>query len=135
MPSSSHALQHAIFSALSANTQLTTVLGAARIYDQVPQPAEYPYVTFGQSSVRDADVALSAGDEHVVTLHVWSRARGRAETHAVIDQLRAALHDQSLSLIGHRLINLRHDFSEARRDPDGETIHGIVRLRAVTEPI
>ena len=48
--------------------------------------------------------------------------------------VRTALHDQPLTLTGHRLINLRHEFSEARRDPDGETIHGIARFRAVTEP-
>ena len=34
----------------------------------------------------------------------------------------------------HHLVNLRHEFSEARLDPDGDTFHGIVRYRAVTEP-
>ena len=48
--------------------------------------------------------------------------------------VRTALHDQPLTLAGHRLINLRHELSEARRDPDGDTIHGIARFRAVTEP-
>ncbi len=48
--------------------------------------------------------------------------------------MRAALNDQQLSLDGHRLVNLRHELSEARRDPDGETYHGIARFRAVTEP-
>ena len=49
-------------------------------------------------------------------------------------ELRAALHDQPLTLSGHRLINLRHEHSEARREPDGETYHGIARFRATTEP-
>jgi hypothetical protein len=35
---------------------------------------------------------------------------------------------------GHSLINLRHQHSEVRRDPDGETLHGLARFRAVTEP-
>jgi hypothetical protein len=48
--------------------------------------------------------------------------------------VRTALHDQALSLAGHRLVNLRHELSEARREPDGDTTHGIVRYRAVTEP-
>jgi hypothetical protein len=43
------------------------------------------------------------------------------------------LHDQDLTLSGHRLVNLRHESSEARRDSDGETFHGIARFRAVTE--
>jgi Protein of unknown function (DUF3168) len=135
MSSSALALQQAIFTTLVANPALTAVLGAQRIYDQVPQPATYPYVTFGQSTVRSSDTSTLASDEHVVTLHVWSRARGRQETHAAIDTIRSALHDQPLALEAHRLINLRHDFSEARRDPDGETVHGIIRLRAVTEPL
>ena len=48
--------------------------------------------------------------------------------------IRAVLHDQPLVLADHYLINLRHEFSEARLDPDGDTFHGIVRYRAVTEP-
>jgi len=51
----------------------------------------------------------------------------------VIAAARDALHDQALALTGHRLINLRHEYSEVRRDNDGETFHGIVRFRAVTE--
>jgi hypothetical protein len=35
---------------------------------------------------------------------------------------------------GVRLVNLRHEFSEVRRDADGETSRGLVRFRAVTEP-
>ncbi len=40
-----------------------------------------------------------------------------------------------LTLAGHRLVNLRQEFAEHRREPDGETIHGIARFRAVTEPV
>jgi hypothetical protein len=39
-----------------------------------------------------------------------------------------------VTLVDHELVNLRHEFSEARPDPDGDTFHGIVRYRAVTEP-
>jgi hypothetical protein len=134
MPSSAHALQTAIFATLTADAALATLLGAPRVFDQVPQPATYPYVTFGQSTVRDGDTSSTPADEHIVTLHVWSRAHGRQETHGVMAAIRSALHDQPLLLTGHHLINIRHDFSDARRDPDGDTIHGIVRLRAVTEP-
>jgi hypothetical protein len=49
--------------------------------------------------------------------------------------LKIALHDAALTLSGHRLVNLRHELSEARRESDGDTYHGIVRFRAVTEPL
>ncbi len=135
MPSSAHALQQSIFSTLGAEPSIVALLGEPRIYDQVPQPAAYPYVSFGQSIIRDASTSTDLSDEHMLTLHIWSRAEGRKETHELIDAVRSALHDRPLTLVGHRLINLRHEFSEARREPDGDTIHGLVRLRAVTEPL
>jgi hypothetical protein len=67
-------------------------------------------------------------------VHVWSGARGKKEAHEILGAVRAALHDRPLSLAGHSLVNLRHEHSEVRRASDGETIHGLARFRAVTEP-
>lgn len=134
MPSSSWALQKSIYEALSADAAVTGLLGAGRIYDDTPQRSPMPYLTFGQSTLRDWSTGTDAGDEHVLTLHVWSRAEGRRQTHEIMRALRNALHERALTLEGHHLVNLRHELSEARREPDGETYHGIVRLRAVTEP-
>lgn len=134
MPSAAWALQQSVFSALAGNATLVALLGAPRVYDDVPQATPFPYVTFAQSQARDWSTGTEDGAEHILTLHVWSRAKGRKETHEIMDAVRAALHDQPLGLTAHRLVNIRHEFSEARRDPDGETYHGIVRYRAVTEP-
>jgi hypothetical protein len=45
------------------------------------------------------------------------------------------LHDQALPLAGHRLVNLQLQFAEARQEPDSPAYHGILRFRAVTEPL
>lgn len=135
MPSASFALQQSIYAALAADAALTTLLGAPRIFDDVPQKSDFPYLTLGQSSVRDWSTGTESGDEHILTVHVWSRASGRKQTHEIMGALKSALHNRALTLAGHRLVNLRHEFSDARREPDGETYHGIVRLRAVTEPV
>ncbi|MFV0294846.1 MAG: DUF3168 domain-containing protein [Hyphomicrobiaceae bacterium] len=134
MSNPSWALQQAVHAALSTDPALLAVLGAPRIYDDVPRKTPFPYLTLGQSTLRDWSTGTEDGHEHLLTLHVWSRASGRNETHAIMAAIEMALHDQSLPLVGHRLINLRHQFSEARREPDGVTYHGIVRFRAVTEP-
>jgi hypothetical protein len=134
MASASWALQQAIFAALTADAALIALLGGERVWDDVPTRADFPYVTFAQTSERDWSTGSEDGAEHVLTLHVWSRAGGRKETHEIMGAVRTALNDAALSLSGYRLINLRHEFSEARRDADGETFHGIVRFRAVTEP-
>jgi hypothetical protein len=133
MSSAGFALQQAIFEKLAGDAATVGALGGTRIYDEVPARAEFPFVTFGQSTERDWTTGTDEGYEHLVTLHVWSRGHGRKEAEAVIAAARDALHDQALSLAGHRLINLRHEYSEARRDTDGETFHGIARFRAVTE--
>ncbi len=136
MPSASFALQAALFAALTADAGLAPLLGSPpRLYDDVPPRPAFPYVTFGQSTETDWSTGTDPGSEHVLTLHIWSKAAGRKEAQAIAAAIQSALHDAALSLSGHRLVNLRHEHSEARRDPDGETIHGLVRFRAVTEPV
>lgn len=134
MPSSSWALQQALYAALAADAPLIAVIGPPRLYDDVPPGAQFPYVTLGQSTTRDWSTGSESGDEHTVTLHVWSRAGGRREVHEIMGAVKSALHNRALTLAGHRLVNLRHELSETRRDADGKTYHGLVRLRAVTEP-
>ena len=133
--SASAALQSAIYAKLAADPPLLALLGTPRIYDDAPQDAPFPYLTFGASTARDWSTATEPGEEHLVTLHVWSRARGRREAFALVNAIRAALHDQSLALVGHRLVNLRQEFADTRPDPESDTHHGLVRLRAVSEPL
>jgi hypothetical protein len=130
----SWALQRGVYQALAGSCDVTTLLGGARIYDDAPQDAAFPFVTLGQSVIRDWSTGTEDGAEHNLTLHVWSRGGGKKQTLEIIETIKAVLHDQPLLLADHHLVNLRHEFSEARLDPDGDTFHGIVRYRAVTEP-
>ncbi len=134
MPSSSHALQQAVFAALSASAGLVARLGAPRIFDGAPQGTPFPYLTFGQSRVVDWSTGTESGAEHQLTLHVWSRAVGRRECVEIMSEAGAVLHDASLGLDGHHLVNLRLELREVRREPDGETWRGLLRFRATTEP-
>jgi hypothetical protein len=132
--SASWSLQKAIFDALSADAALTALLEPGRIYDDVPQGSPLPYISLGQATAQDWSTGSEEGTEHLLTVHVWSGARGKKQAHEILGAIRAALHDRPLTLAGHRLVNLRHEHSEVRRAPDGETIHGLARFRAVTEP-
>ena len=127
-------LQKAIFEALAADAGLTTALGGPRIHDHAPANVAFPYVTFGRTSVYDWSTGTESGTEQLLTLHVWSKAKGKAETLAIMELARRALHDKDLALEGHRLINLRAEFEEARYDEDLAVHHGLLRFRAVTEP-
>lgn len=135
MASAGWDLQQAVHAALSGDAALLALLGGAKIYDGAPQDAAFPYVVIDQMQQRDWSTGTEAGAEHMLMLHVWSRYGGKKEAHAVADACRAALEGALLTLAGHRLINLRHQYSELKRDADGETQHGVLRFRAVTEPL
>jgi hypothetical protein len=135
MTAASWALQRSIYQALTASPEVTALLGGERIYSNPPPAAQFPYITLGQTVNLDWSMGTEDGTEHSFTLHVWSRADSAAQVHEIIQVIRMVLHNQALALEDHFLVNLRHEFTEARLDPDGETMHGIVRYRAVTEPV
>src|SRR6056297_272253 len=129
------ALQKAVWSAVTNDTGVIQALGGPHVYDDVPRRTPLPYVTFGTSEVRDWSTGCEDAHEHVMTLMVWTPARGRKRAAAIMEALRAALHERALILDGHRLVSLRHDYSEVRREEDGERLRGLVRFRALSEPV
>jgi hypothetical protein len=128
------ALRAAIRGALIADAPLTSLLGGEKIYDEPPRDAALPYVTLGEDAVSDGSTATESGDEHALTLHVWSRQGGHREAQMIAGALLEALADASLAPEGHRFANLRFIAADVRREADGRTYHGVVRLRALTEP-
>ena len=135
MSASAVALRAAIRDTLAADTPLISLLGGAKIYDEPPRDAELPYVTLGEDVISDGSTATEAGDEHSLMLHVWSRQGGHREAHVLAGAVLEALIDAQLILDGHHLANLRFIVADVRREGDGRTYHGLVRLRALTEPI
>jgi hypothetical protein len=127
------ALQKAVYVRLTGDAGVLAALNGAKVYDHVPRRTPKPYITFGRNVVRDFSASGSEAHEHDLALHVWAGAKGRKETAAILEAVRAALHDSALVLDAHRLINLRHTSSEITREDDGETLEGIARFRAVTE--
>lgn len=127
------ALQKAVVAALTADAAVGALIGD-RIYDATPRNATFPYLTIGQTNLVDWSTGTEAGAEHELMLHAWSRERGKREVYAIAEAVAAVLHDAALTLDGHALVNLRLEFSDTRRDPDGITYHAALRFRAVTEP-
>ena len=125
-------LQKAIFEALAANGALAALVGT-RVFDHAPANAAFPYITFGRTSVYDWSTGTESGTEQFFTLHVWSKAKGKKEALEIMELVRSTLHDAALELEGHKLVNLRLEFSEARYDDRNEAHHGLLRFRAVVE--
>ena len=129
----SWALQKAVFEALTANANLMGAISG--VYDHVPADSAFPYVTIGETTVTDWSSKTFDGQAHSVTLHVWSRARGRKELKEILALTYDTLNGAALSIEGQQLVDLRFDFAQTLLDADGLTFHGIQRYRAVTRAL
>ncbi len=128
-------LQEALYGAFVGDANLTSLLGGSKIYDLAPRRTKPPYITIGMTQERDWSTSTEGGSEHVVTLHCWTENKGRKLADEILQSVKEIMASASLSMSNHGLVNLVYEFSEIRRDPDGETLHGLVRYRIVTEPI
>lgn len=143
------AIQKAVYELLIADATLATLLAPSDIegsptrpavYDFAPQAAaseddsKFPYVTIGEDTAAEFDTDDIDGQETTLTLHAWSRQRGRKEVKQILDALYAALHDAALTVEGSHALFCYWEFSEALPvDDDGITQHGVTRFRIVTQ--
>jgi hypothetical protein len=126
-------LQRAVYQTLSADASIKAELGdPARIYDDPPGDAVFPYLTIGEARAKDWS-GVEGAFEHDLRLHVFSRYAGRREVKRILGAVYDALHDASMTLAGHALVNIRFVFGDAFRRVDGETYQGVARFRAVTQ--
>lgn len=134
MSSANLELQKAVYTALKGDAAVVTLLGGNKFFDHVPPASAFPYVTFGRTTVYDWSTDSDVGSEHLFTIHVWSRAGGKSQTLGIMSEIERIMTSVPLQIEGHRLINLRLEFSEALNDDDRDGYHGLLRYRTVTEP-
>ncbi len=132
--SASWSVQKSLVQALKSDVVLSGLLSGQNVFDHVPQRSPWPFVSIGNVASRDLSMSDSeSGAEHFVTVHVWSRAKGKKQCYEIMEVVRSILHDSHPTVEGHALVNLRYVSSDVGLDPDGETVHGVMRFRVVTE--
>jgi len=124
------ALQSSVYTALNV-CAITSTLSCG-VYDEVVEGNSYPFITLGEETAIDYSTNNLVGAETTINIHVWSRYKGSKQTKQILDKIHDLLHDVSLTVSGVNLINLRFEYSDIMRDPDGITRHGVMRFRAIT---
>ena len=124
-------LQAAVFAELGGDAALLAALGGERIYAQAPADVAYPYIGFGLTGVYDWVTSTEKDTEQLFTLHIWSKAKGEAETVGIMEVARARLAGRVMPLDNHQPVDLKLEFAEARYDEDLAVHHGLLRFRAV----
>jgi len=122
-------LQTTIYSALNVSA-ITSNLGCG-VYDEVLENATYPFISLGEETAIDYSTKDTNGGEYTINIHIWSQYKGAKQTKEIMDKIHDLLHDSNLTVSGFNLINLRFEFSDIMRDPDGVTRHGVMRFRAI----
>jgi hypothetical protein len=130
-------IQKAVYNALSTNAPLMAVVKG--VYDSVPQSedsgkdSDFPYVTVGDDTTLDWDTDTSLGKEATITIHTWSRYRGRTELKQIQGLVYNALHLVNLNVVGYDTVLCLSEFAESMMDPDGLTRHGVQRFRMIID--
>lgn len=121
-------LQKAIFAQLDGNL-------SDAVYDHVPAHAAFPFIVVGDATASDWGASELDGEEHALSIHIWSRYHGRMQMKQMMGEIKAALTQPLPALAGHVLVDLRFVFADEFPDPDGISRHGVVRFRALTHPV
>ncbi|MEM7303625.1 MAG: DUF3168 domain-containing protein [Pseudomonadota bacterium] len=135
MPNAASDLQQGLYQTLTGDTELSGLLGANSVFDHFPNRAAHPYIVISRATSTDWSTSTEDGLEHQITFHIWSKDRSRAEVNAIRSRVEVLLSDAQISLNDNHLVNLTLEFAEARHDSESGYLHGIMRFRAVTEPV
>ena len=105
-----------------------------RIFDNLPEQAEFPYIVMGEVSGRDWSDKFEPGQEVFSTVHIWSQYPGRKEAAEMQDAVLRALTSSPLALgPDFHAVFVALDMSEMIIDIDGTTRHGVVRMKYLIE--
>lgn len=135
MSDASWALQSAVYARLKTDARVKAALGdPARIFDSPPEDAVFPYLTLGESRVGDW-AGVSGGQEHELRFYAYSQYGGRREVKRIISAVYDAIHETRFDVPGFHLVNMRYVFADVLRRREPDTYQGVMRYRAVTQPL
>ena len=130
--------QKAVYEALVANADI--IANSIPVYDAVPQPetvenSQYPYITIGEDNHNSIDTDTENMNQVSITVNVWSRQLGRAETKRIQGYIYDTLHRARLEQNGFNFVNIMQDSSTSFYDADGITRHGVQTFNLIIEEL
>ena len=122
-------LQSAVYSLLSGDSSLDTLIGDGRIYDSVaPQDSAYPYVVIGMETVTDLGTKSLDGNLYNLNIEVWSQYRGQKQIKEVMERIYNLVNNVSISVSGADSVMSYVSSTTTMTEVDGITRHGIVNV-------
>jgi hypothetical protein len=127
-------VQKALFGLFTKDTVLTSLIDK-RVYDYVPQELGtlvFPFVHIGEHTWGDGGCKTAEGYDGEITIHAWSRQRSNEEVMKIQAAVCSMIHGQQLKLPSGVCYVCRLSFQTVMRDPDGQTLHGVLKFHIQT---
>lgn len=131
---SSAELQKIVFDTLKANSDVMAL--ANGIYDSVPSNpfgTKNSYISFGPSDTHDDGTDCAISLQTTLQIDVWSRAVGSVECKKLVDLVRRAFTNKSLTLTENAFVDATVELTRVMVDPDGATHHGVIQVSFLIE--
>ncbi|MFW3459707.1 DUF3168 domain-containing protein [Streptomyces microflavus] len=122
-------LQEAVYAKLTGSTPFMALVKGKGLFDEVPEKAAHPYVTFGSATEVVDDAHNQRGLTVNLVLHIWSKYPGVKEAAAILAALDTVLDRQPLVVAGFRDVSVAHQQHQHVRDPDPDIRHINVTYR------
>ena len=126
-------LQGEIVNLLRTSSEVTDWVGT-RVYDAVPETAEFPYISLGPTITNSEEIECLDSMMILVQIDVWSREVGFPECKEIADVVRKTVRGLEELQI-NALVRLDHSLTTTMRDPDGLTSHSVLMFNAMVERV
>lgn len=126
-------LQASFVAALLADSQLTTALGSAAVYDAPPKNAEAPYVAIVRHDVLQRDGDGAPGHDHRLLIQCWHSQASRKAVLTIADRVIAVALAADLSSAGLTVTHVQHDRTDTAIDVQTGWARAAVTLRFLSE--
>lgn len=133
----SGAIIESVYSKLIGNSTLMGLVNN-EVHDHVPQNGEYPFIAIGElfESEMNTDDDKQ-GSQASLTIHTYSRKKGRDETNTIQAEINRTLHRKENEFIvsGFNFILIDEIDSGSFVDADGITRHGTIELKILISEV
>lgn len=133
VPSHKEVLEKAV-AALLADAGVAAIVGT-RVYSYLPQDEINPTIRVRWDAASEWDTKDSQGFDGSLTVDFWTgdpTNRDDGPALEAADAINAALHLQEFTLTGAQNLLVRFSSQTVVTEPDGATVHLIMRFRLIT---
>lgn len=123
-----------VIATLKADPAVAAIVGD-KVYSHIPQGEAEPFLEIAnQTTSVPFDTKDSTGDSITLSVDGWSVKETVKEATDLMAAVRRVLNrDNTLSVVGHSLIDIYWEFGQFVKEADGVTWHGHARYRIDTE--